>query len=299
MPKSQINYRKIFCFLIILTGLSSSIFYGFLQIFGQLTTQNLPLLAPGYMLTPLISAKLTEFMFANSSPPRPLFPLTINLNRYYLLAWLSPVVLMMASLLVAWLWPDSFFEYNSLALAHRASPFASFSEILQMENFYSHNPVLPGQVLFTGLILGIGTSTLLAYGEERGWRGFLSLELQPLGFWPSSWLTGFLWGLWHLPLILSGYNFPDHPVLGVPLMAVSCMLMSPWIVLLVKKCNHHPLAAALFHGSLNGVSGLSFLFISNNNDLVVGPFALSGIISLIFLNLGLFIWSKFYPLAFK
>ena len=27
-------------------------------------------------------------------------------------------------------------------------------------------------------------------------------------------VIGFFWGLWHLPLIAAGYNYPGHPVAG-------------------------------------------------------------------------------------
>jgi membrane protease YdiL (CAAX protease family) len=45
--------------------------------------------------------------------------------------------------------------------------------------------------------------SLFAIGEEAGWRGWLHRELAPLGFWPAAMLTGAMWALWHLPIVLA------------------------------------------------------------------------------------------------
>ena len=45
--------------------------------------------------------------------------------------------------------------------------------------------------------------SLFAIGEEAGWRGWLHRELAPLGFWPAALLTGLMWALWHLPIVLA------------------------------------------------------------------------------------------------
>ena len=45
--------------------------------------------------------------------------------------------------------------------------------------------------------------SLFAIGEEAGWRGWLHRELAPVGFWPAALLTGLMWALWHLPIVLA------------------------------------------------------------------------------------------------
>jgi membrane protease YdiL (CAAX protease family) len=64
------------------------------------------------------------------------------------------------------------------------------------------------------------------FGEEYGWRGYLQNELTRLGRVQGVFLVGVVWGLWHAPLILMGYNYPDQPVLGVVAMVIFCILMS-------------------------------------------------------------------------
>jgi CAAX protease family protein len=61
---------------------------------------------------------------------------------------------------------------------------------------------------------------VIAFGEEYGWRGYLQSELFKLGRIRGVLLLGVIWGAWHWPLILMGYNYPGHPMLGMLLMAL-------------------------------------------------------------------------------
>jgi len=44
---------------------------------------------------------------------------------------------------------------------------------------------------------------VFAFGEEIGWRGYLTSLLAPLGFWKSTLVIGGFWAVWHLPLTLT------------------------------------------------------------------------------------------------
>jgi membrane protease YdiL (CAAX protease family) len=61
---------------------------------------------------------------------------------------------------------------------------------------------------------------VIALGEEYGWRGYLQSELFKMGRVRGVLLLGVIWGAWHWPLILMGYNYPGHPLLGLLLMAL-------------------------------------------------------------------------------
>jgi membrane protease YdiL (CAAX protease family) len=68
------------------------------------------------------------------------------------------------------------------------------------------------------VILAPFLALVIAFGEEYGWRGYLQSELIKVGRARGVLLLGVIWGLWHGPLILMGYNYPGYPVLGVFLM---------------------------------------------------------------------------------
>ncbi len=73
--------------------------------------------------------------------------------------------------------------------------------------------VLPGVFLAT-LILAPIVNGLFAFGEELGWRGYLLPKLMPLGKAKAYLILGFVWGLWHLPLVLIGFTYPGYPLAG-------------------------------------------------------------------------------------
>jgi len=53
------------------------------------------------------------------------------------------------------------------------------------------------------------------FGEEYGWRFYLQDRMFALfGGYKGVVLVGLIWGLWHMPLMLMGLNFPDNLVFG-------------------------------------------------------------------------------------
>ena len=95
-----------------------------------------------------------------------------------------------------------------------------------------------------------------AFGEELGWRGFLQRRLvNHYGLVPGITLLGLIWGFWHFPLILNGYNYPEHPVLGAlvlfPLTTVFSSFFLAWLTLSSRSL----WPAVLAHGCVNTFYG--------------------------------------------
>ena len=99
-----------------------------------------------------------------------------------------------------------------------------------------------------------------ALGEELGWRGWLLPKLLPLGAVPAIVISGVIWGLWHAPLILLGYNYPDAPGwLGLIAMVGVCIIFGAvfgWLRLRSESV----WPAALAHAAFNGAAGTYLLF---------------------------------------
>lgn len=151
--------------------------------------------------------------------------------------------------------------------------------------------LLPLITLSQSIIAGLTVNAIAAFGEEYFWRGFLLKQFAKFGWLKSSLFIGFIWGLWHAPLILQGHNYPDHPIAGVFMMIIWCILLSFSMVYFTAKTKS-VFTAAWFHGILNASAGFGLLWISNASDLLVGVTGLSGFIALTILNLILFFIDK-------
>jgi uncharacterized protein len=108
-------------------------------------------------------------------------------------------------------------------------------------------------ILITAITYSLLTGTI-AVGEEFAWRGLLQGALiEKFGTIKGIVILGFLWAMWHLPIQLAGYNFPENPILGSlvisPIMLISVSLFYAWLTL---KSNSF-IPAAIAHGAYNTI----------------------------------------------
>jgi membrane protease YdiL (CAAX protease family) len=119
------------------------------------------------------------------------------------------------------------------------------------------------QVLLVALI-----TTPVLFGEEFGWRGFLQRRLFPEAPMVSALVTGVIWGVWHYPLILRGYNYPDHPLLGAALFTVFTVLAS-YIFGWFYRRSGSIWCASLAHAATNTVGSLSLLWFAGMGEPIL------------------------------
>jgi uncharacterized protein len=78
-------------------------------------------------------------------------------------------------------------------------------------------------ILAWAATIGTITAAVSAAGEEIGWRGYMLTRLIDAGVPRPILVSGVIWGLWHVPLILGGILYADSPspVLAAALFVVS------------------------------------------------------------------------------
>lgn len=245
----------------------------------------------GYMFSPMIVAILLQKVRDKQPLLGPL-GISFRLNRWWLLAWLLPPAVSLATIGVSLLFPGVRYSPGMAGMVERFSSIVPPEQIEAIELQISEariHPVFLG--LLQGLVAGPTINAVAGFGEELGWRGYLQKELRHLGFYRSSFLIGLTWGFWHAPIILQGHNYPEHPVIGIFMMVVWCMLLAP-IFSFVRDSARSSIAAAVIHGSLNATVGLAIMVVEGGNDLIVGVTGLSGFIVLAMVNLLLFLYKK-------
>jgi len=277
-------YYKLSLYLIITFGISWSIAitYSFASDNTGPFSIGFFLMALAFMFTPMLSVIIVEKIFLKSKLTS-VYALNFRWNRWWWIAWLSPLAISLAAFVTGLIIPGVKFTPEMEGM------FDKFQNILtpeQMEQM--RNTPLPVHPFFLsivqGLIAGITINALAGFGEELGWRGLMLKELSHLGFWKMSWIIGLVWGVWHTPIILMGHNYPDHPMAGVAMMILFCILFSPFFTLVTIRSGS-VIAAALLHGSFNALGGTSVMLLKGGNDLLIGTSGLAGMMVLLVLNL--------------
>jgi membrane protease YdiL (CAAX protease family) len=246
----------------------------------------------GYMFIPMIVAIFIQKVVLREPLTKPL-GLSFRLNRWWLVAWLLPPAVSFATLGVSLTFVSVEYSPQMAGILDRFRSFLPPEQIAEIERSMGTvriHPLWTG--LLQGLVAGPTVNAVAGFGEELGWRGFLQKELKGLGFYRSSFLIGLLWGVWHMPIILQGHNYPDHPLPGVFMMIAWCILLSP-IFSLVRLRSGSVIAAAVLHGSLNGTAGLALMVIDGGSDILVGVTGLAGFAVLLFVNLVLLLQDRF------
>ncbi|MBN1659311.1 MAG: CPBP family intramembrane metalloprotease [Anaerolineae bacterium] len=100
-------------------------------------------------------------------------------------------------------------------------------------------------VAFQTVILGPILGLTMGLGEEYGWRGYLQGELVKIGRVRGILLLGVIWGLWHTPIIVMGYNYPGYPILGPIVMTLYTIVLAFYLGYAVLKSGSVWLAAFL------------------------------------------------------
>lgn len=185
------------------------------------------------------------------------------------LGWLVPPLLVGLSIVVA----------AALGFVQLDLTFAAFAAELE-KAVPAGTPLPPVGVVVLAQIaivpVGALFNSIFAFGEEIGWRGWLLPALRPLGTWRALLFSGVIWGLWHSPVILLGYNFGRTDITGVLFMIGGCVA---WGILLgwlrLRSASVWP--AVIAHGSLNAAGGLIILFAVTQPDMALaGPLGVAG-----------------------
>lgn len=287
----KISY-KLSLYLIITFGISWTIAIAYSLAGGNTKplSTGFFLMALAFMFTPMVSVIIIEKLFMKSRLTN-VYALNFKWNRWWWIAWLSPLVIALAAFVAGLLIPGVKFTPEMEGLFDRFQNILTPEQMEQMRN--TPIPVHPFFLsIVQGLIAGITINALAGFGEELGWRGLMIKELSHLGFWKMSWVIGLVWGVWHAPVIMMGHNYPDHPMAGVAMMILFCVLLSPFFTLVTIRSGS-VIAAALLHGSFNALGGTSVMLLKGGNDLLIGTSGMAGMVVLLVLNL--IIWRFLAP----
>jgi len=282
--------KKTSTFLII-TFIISFAAAGIYYINGGTGTGSLSftLLGTFYMFIPTMAVLFTKKIISKEPIVKDLM-VSFKLNHWFWVAWLTMPVIMFASIAVSTAMPNTVYNPEMTGFIKRLSTILTLEQTQQMTHMMKNMPISPIWItLVQGLFAGITINAVAAFGEELGWRGFLLHQFKEMKFIKASVIIGLIWGIWHAPLILMGHNYPQHPQIGVFMMIVLCLLLTPFMMYITIKAKS-VIAAAIMHGTMNAVASISIMAIDGGNDLTTGIVGVAGFITLSIFLLALYIF---------
>ena len=238
------------------------------------------LMSAGAMLIPLLAVVFTQLIF--KEPVLKRLGISFKINRWWWIGWLLVPVIAMLTLGVTLLMPGAQWTPDGEMVQQSLQ---NMPEGIGVWGFISI-------MLLSGLFAGVTINAIFAFGEEIAWRGFLMKELKGKKFLPAVLWIGVIWGFWHAPLILNGHNYPQHPVAGVFMMVIVCVLLTTMLMYFRKK-GGSVIVAAIMHGTINAVAGVSAFVVSPANDLLYGAAGVAGMIVLLVVNVCLYLYDKY------
>jgi len=198
-------------------------------------------------------------------------------------------------------WPFAF----GLILLIETVIFISITWIIDFPNFSSENGLwklnsvatIFGQpntppLFILNILLSMMMATIItipqAMGEEIAWRGYLQNKFTDrFGYINGIIILGIIWGLFHFPINLAGFNFPNNRILGAfVFMTLNCVSLGAvfgWIR--IKTNSVWP--AAVAHAAYNAAETIIVMGIPKVNALLYNfyIYIVQLIIGIIFLRL--------------
>lgn len=116
--------------------------------------------------------------------------------------------------------------------------------------FGGSSPAVDATIISAVVLLALSIFPGSALGEELGWRGFALPHLQAdrsaLG---ASIVLGALWGVWHLPLYMSGKD--SRPPSIFPAFVIAAIALSVFYTWMYNSTQGSLLIVVLFHAATN------------------------------------------------
>jgi len=224
------NDKKALKVYLTITFVLSAIIEGVWIYFGELATQTG--ISTLLMCIPLIGAIFVGRKYYKKQH-------SLGFNRcnfvYIILTVLIPLIYLVLSYGLFWLFA-------------KGSYIGNLSELIGYAANYSGKEIPDRIAIIISLVITFPVCVITALGEEVGWRGFMYPVMQRIWGWKKAIiLSGCIWAVWHLPLVISGLYLPDTVMIyRIPAFIIEVFAITVIITWIRMKSNS-VWTAILFH----------------------------------------------------
>jgi CAAX protease family protein len=124
------------------------------------------------------------------------------------------------------------------------------------------DPASPIAVFMINLVIAVTIITIYsvrtAAGEEIGWRGYMLTRLIDAGLPKPILMSGLIWGIWHVPLILGGVYLVGPPPLLAALLWIVTATAFSFVFARLRLATGSVWPAVALHSAWNAVIQTAF-----------------------------------------
>lgn len=200
-----------------------------------------------YTVPALIAVLLVQGPWLKQPILEPL-GIRFKVNRWWGIAWLLPVGVLLLGMLITWL---AGFDpvLTAEQLIENKRSIVPPEQLPQFDQYLSENtPPHPLMLIVLGMPAGLTFNLIPGMCEEVAFRGYYFREM-PGGFWARSTKIGLLWWLWLAPSIALG-NLYGAPGLGSVALALPWCIIASWVLVYVRVRSESVIASAVARGTM-------------------------------------------------
>lgn len=276
-PKTEFNRRQVVKYLLFTFGVAYVMQIGVYFLYKSGIPGLYQYLLAAMMFVPLLGVLVSGHSLRGMGW-KPVFRGNV---KTILFAWFGPALLTVLGAVLYFLIFPGHLDLSGSYVVEAAGEEA----LRQMEATGISYPVLVLISCAASVTYAPVINTIVAMGEEAGWRGFLYPQLKAgFGSKKGRFIGGLIWGAWHWPVIWLigfeyGFEYVGFPVVGMLLFAfvtVALGIVADWTYE-KSGCIWLP---SLFHGAFNAISTVTITVLTpgTGSARLLGP-APNGIIA--------------------
>jgi len=200
-----------------------------------------------YTVPALIAVLLVQGPWLKQPILEPL-GIRLKVNRWWGIAWLLPVVVLLLGMVITWLAGfDPVLTVEQLIEDKRS--LVPPEQLAEFDRYLEENtPPHPLMLIVLGMPAGLTFNLIPGMCEEVAFRGYYFREMGG-GFWARSTKIGLLWWLWLAPSIAVG-NLYGAPGLWSVGLALPWCIVASWVLVYVRVRSESVVASAVARGTM-------------------------------------------------
>ncbi|HSN83086.1 MAG TPA: CPBP family glutamic-type intramembrane protease [Polyangiales bacterium] len=173
--------------------------------------------------------------------------LRFRINRWWGIAWLLPVAVLVLASAITWLAGfDPVLTVEQLIANKRTT--VPPDQLAEFERYVTESPPPhPWMLIVMGMPAGLTFNLIPGLCEEIAFRGYYFREM-PGGFWGRSTRIGILWWLWLAPSIAIG-NWYGAPGWWSVALALPWCIVASWVLVYVRVRSESVIAVGIARGT--------------------------------------------------